>query len=66
MYRKPNVKRSDVATDDVTWAGTGLCPAGLVQQINDYYVNTDTRTIEGVDTSVMYSIDTVMVILALN
>jgi len=54
----PNVKRSDVATDDVVWTGTGLCPAGLVQQINDYYVNTDTRTIEGVDTSVMYSIDT--------
>ena len=40
----PNVKRFDAPTDDVTWAGTGLCPAGLVQQINDYYVNNDTRT----------------------
>ena len=54
----PNVIRFDVATDDVTWTGTNLCPAGLVQQINDFYVNTDTRTIEGVDTSVIYSVDT--------
>jgi iron complex outermembrane receptor protein len=54
----PNVIRFDVATDDVDWTGTNLCPAGLVQQVNDFYVNTDTRTIEGVDTSVMYSVDT--------
>ncbi|GIR73487.1 MAG: hypothetical protein CM15mP76_02140 [Prochlorococcus sp.] len=26
--------------------------------VNDYYVNTDTRTIEGKDTSVMYNVDT--------
>ena len=35
-----------------------LCPAGLVQKINDYYVNGDTRTIEGFDTSILYSVDT--------
>ena len=29
-----------------------------MQSVNDYYVNTDTRTIEGKDTSVMYNIDT--------
>ena len=53
----PNVIRSDSPTDDVTWP-TNLCPAGLVQQVNDFYLNGDTRTIEGLDTSVLYSIDT--------
>tara|TARA_A200000113_G_scaffold145166_1_gene130518 strand:- start:2890 stop:5910 length:3021 start_codon:yes stop_codon:yes gene_type:complete len=53
----PNVIRFAEPTDDVTWP-SGICPAGLVQQVNDYYVNTDTRTIEGFDTSVLYSIDT--------
>jgi len=53
----PNVIRSDVVEDDVTWP-TNLCPAGLVQQVNDYYVNNDTRTIEGLDTSILYSLDT--------
>jgi outer membrane receptor protein involved in Fe transport len=53
----PNVIRSDSPTDDVIWP-TNLCPAGLVQQVNDFYLNGDTRTIEGVDTSVLYSIDT--------
>jgi len=53
----PNVIRSDVPTDDVTWPAT-LCPAGLVQQVNDFYLNGDKRLIEGVDTSAQYSIDT--------
>ena len=53
----PNVIRFPTPTTDVTWPAT-LCPAGLVQQVNDYYVNTDTRTIEGQDTSILYSIDT--------
>ena len=53
----PNVIRSDSPTDDVTWP-TNLCPAGLVQQVNDFYLNGDTRTIEGLDTSILYSIDT--------
>jgi len=53
----PNVIRFPTPTNDVVWPAT-LCPAGLVQQVNDYYVNTDTRTIEGQDTSILYSIDT--------
>ncbi len=53
----PNVIRSSVPSDDVTWP-SNLCPAGLVQQVKDYYVNNDTRTIEGLDTSVLYSVDT--------
>ena len=54
----PNVIRNPVPEDTVDWATAGLCPAGLVEKVNDYYVNGDTRTIEGFDTSVIYSIDT--------
>jgi outer membrane receptor protein involved in Fe transport len=54
----PNVIRNSVAEDTVDWAAAGLCPAGLVEKVNDYYINGDTRTIEGFDTSVLYSIDT--------
>ena len=54
----PNVIRNSVPEDTVDWAAAGLCPAGLVEKVNDYYVNGDTRTIEGLDTSVIYSIDT--------
>ena len=53
----PNVIRNSVPSDAVTWP-SNLCPAGLVQQVLDYYVNTDTRLIEGMDTSIIYSIDT--------
>ena len=53
----PNVIRNPVPTDAVTWP-SNLCPAGLVQQVLDYYVNTDTRLIEGMDTSIVYSLDT--------
>ena len=53
----PNVIRSSTPTEDVTWPST-LCPAGLVERVNDFYLNGDTRTIEGLDTSVLYSIDT--------
>ena len=53
----PNVIRStDIET--ANWSANNLCPAGLVQKINDYYVNGDTRTIEGFDTSILYSVDT--------
>ena len=55
----PNVIRStDVETAGLDWSAKNLCPAGLVQRINDYYVNGDLRTIEGFDTSILYSIDT--------
>ncbi|MDC1170873.1 TonB-dependent receptor, partial [Gammaproteobacteria bacterium] len=53
----PNVIRNSVPSEAVTWS-SNLCPAGLVQQVLDYYVNTDTRLIEGMDTSIIYSIDT--------
>ena len=53
----PNVIRNSVPSEAVTWP-SNLCPAGLVQQVLDYYVNTDTRLIEGFDASIIYSIDT--------
>ncbi|MDA9668017.1 TonB-dependent receptor [Pseudomonadota bacterium] len=54
----PLVIRNSVAEDTVDWSAAGLCPAGLVERVNDFYVNGDTRTIEGLDTSVIYSLDT--------
>jgi outer membrane receptor protein involved in Fe transport len=47
-----------VPEDTVDWAAAGLCPAGLVERVNDFYINGDTRTIEGLDTSVIYSLNT--------
>ena len=40
-----------------TWSSS-LCPAGQVQNLDDFYLNADTRTIEGMDTSIVYSLDT--------
>lgn len=56
----PNVIRNSTPAElqgGVAWP-SNLCPAGLVEQVLDFYVNADTRLIEGFDTSVMYSIDT--------
>ena len=64
MCCNPNVIRNDVAVADIDWSAAGLCPAGLVERVNDYYVNGDQRLIEGFDTSIVYSIDTDMGIFA--
>ena len=53
----PNVVRYEYKNHGFDWP-SNLCPAGEVQKVNDFYVNTDTRTIEGKDTSVMYNVDT--------
>jgi len=56
----PNVIRNSTPAElqgGAAWP-SNLCPAGLVEQVLDFYVNADTRLIEGFDTSVMYSIDT--------
>jgi len=54
----PLVIRNSVPEDGYDWAGANLCPAGLVERIFDYYINADTRLVEGLDTSVLYSVDT--------
>ena len=38
----PNVTRTAYAGYDFAWPSS-LCPAGEVQSVNDYYVNTDTN-----------------------
>ena len=54
----PNVTRTAYAGGlDFDWPST-LCPAGEVQSVNDFYVNTDKRTIEGRDTSLVMNFDT--------
>ena len=53
----PNVTRSAYVGYDFAWP-SNLCPAGEVQSVNDYYVNVDTRTIEGLDTALIMNFDT--------
>jgi outer membrane receptor protein involved in Fe transport len=53
----PNVTRTAYAGYDFAWP-SNLCPAGQVQSVNDYYVNVDTRTIEGLDTALIMNFDT--------
>lgn len=36
----------------------GICPAGQVEYVNDQYKNLDTRTVEGHDIGIYYSVDT--------
>ena len=52
----PNVRRS-LPREDVTGQQSYGQP-GLVQQVTIIYLNADTRLIEGLDTSILYSIDT--------
>jgi len=57
----PNVIRNSTPAeleDGVAWPSATLCPAGNVERILDYYVNADTRLIEGLDTSILYSVNT--------
>ena len=64
----PNVVRFDyneTASDDTesssytgAWDETILCKAGLVQRVNDTYLNLDDRTLSGTDYALEYSVDT--------
>ena len=57
----PNVLRAPFAGIDTdrgaSWS-SGLCRVGDVMQVYDVYINVDTRTIEGMDTNIQYSVDT--------
>ena len=57
----PYVKRyaysGATGNDGEAWSSS-LCPVGQVQSLQDFYQNADTRTIEGMDTSIVYSLDT--------
>ncbi|WP_252260012.1 TonB-dependent receptor domain-containing protein [Erythrobacter aurantius] len=55
----PNVIRDAPTADQIAlYDGTGILPAGDIQQILNPYRNLDERTSEGVDFSVMYEFDT--------
>ncbi len=55
----PFVIRDAPNQDDIDlYAGTGINPAGELQQILNPYRNLDQRTSEGVDFSVLYEFDT--------
>ena len=55
----PFVVRDDPTQDDLDlYAGTGINPAGELQQILNPYRNLDERTSEGLDFSVMYEVET--------
>lgn len=55
----PNVVRDAPTQDDLDlYAGTGINPAGELQQILNPYTNLDQRTSEGVDFSVLYEFGT--------
>lgn len=55
----PFVVRDAPTQDDIDlYAGTGINPAGELQQILNPYRNLDQRTSEGLDFSVMYEFDT--------
>lgn len=48
----------DEDENPVEWNSALVCPAGQVSGIKDLYLNADTRLIEGMDTSIVYSINT--------
>ncbi len=48
---------SDVALDDA-FAAAGICPRGQVNQVTDEYLNLATRTVEGMDVAIVYTLDT--------
>lgn len=48
----------DEDENPVEWNSALVCPAGQVSGIKDLYLNADTRLIEGMDASIVYSINT--------
>jgi len=57
----PAVGRLD-ATDEeqAVYLAAGICPAGLVEYVDDRYANLDTRTVVGHDIGIYYDVDTGM------
>ena len=46
---------SEVSLDSA-FAAAGICPRGQVNQVTDEYLNLATRTIEGMDVAIVYSL----------
>ncbi len=55
----PNVDRDEPDDDEIAiFSAAGMCPAGAVNFVADEYANLDTRTTEGHDIGIYYSVDT--------
>lgn len=61
LQSNPAVVREDPAlldpADAAVYLAAGICPAGVVQRIDDRYANLDTRTIRGHDIGIYYNLD---------
>ncbi len=44
--------------EEAIYLAAGICPAGLIENIDDRYANLDTRTVEGIDLGIYYNVDT--------
>ncbi len=54
----PAVGYLDVDAEDVQYyTAAGICPVGMMESINDRYANLDTRTVEGHDIGLFYSME---------
>jgi iron complex outermembrane receptor protein len=57
----PAINRDDLSSLDQEeldiYATAGICPAGQSLQISDQYANLDTRTVEGIDIGIYYTLD---------
>jgi outer membrane receptor protein involved in Fe transport len=55
----PAVGRVAATTEEAAaFLAAGICPAGIIEYIDDNYANLDTRTVEGHDIGVYWDIDT--------
>jgi iron complex outermembrane recepter protein len=62
LVANPAVNReATVAADEAAiYNAAGICPAGLIQNIDDQYANLDKRTVEGLDLGVYYNFDSAL------
>ena len=62
LVANPAVNReATIAADEAAiYNAAGICPAGLIQNIDDQYANLDKRTVEGLDLGVYYNFDSAL------
>lgn len=56
VNREPTVAVDEAAIYDAA----GICPAGLIENIDDRYANLDTRTVSGFDVGFYYNFDSAL------
>lgn len=60
LQANPAVNRESTVApeEEAIYLAAGICPAGLIENIDDRYANLDTRTVEGIDLGIYYNVDT--------